>query len=307
MNNDPPQQIIEDILNNLNTPAPQSQISGLMGQQEGNNMLKRIKLELYTGETNITPRLGKLQTLANINGLNADFAKIAFAHLHLAGRALDWINEKGTASFGTFSKLEEALLKEYGLTEGRRQRYRGELLTMAQKDRSVQDITELFENTWRLAYPTEHDSNYKLHNYLRVLTPQLGAQVGMTNPKGFQGAKEMAYQIEAYMPKIPVARFNAMDSASMDAYDMGLVNQIINATQQANQAAIQQALSALSAVTNSIEVARKEDQLRRDRDLEEMAQVFKRERTNDMADIKQTLNRLELIRDNASSKLTWCQ
>ena len=51
-------------------------------------MLRRIKLEAYTGTSNITPWLGKLKTLAAINGLGTDENKIAYAHLHLAGRAL---------------------------------------------------------------------------------------------------------------------------------------------------------------------------------------------------------------------------
>ena len=124
-------------------------------------MLRRIKLELYTGDTSIIPWLGKLKTLASINGLITDTAQLAYAHLHLAGKALEWFNDKGLHAFPTFHELEEALLKEYGLTEGRRQRYRGDLLTMCQKDKSVQEITEHFEQTWRMAYPNEQASETK--------------------------------------------------------------------------------------------------------------------------------------------------
>ena len=171
-----------------------------------NNMLRRIKLEQYTGENNITPWIGKLKTLAAINGLHSDTNKIAYAHLHLAGRALEWFNDREATFFPTFQLLEEALVKEFGLTEGRRQRYRGELLTMLQKEKTVQEITETFVATWRLAYPSESksDTNYKLHNYLRVLNPQLASRVGMMNPSNFEAAKDIAYRIEAYMPGLPL-------------------------------------------------------------------------------------------------------
>ena len=98
----PQRQLLTDILDNLSTPAPQSQVSGLTSISNNLDMLKRIKLELYTGDTNIIPWLGKLNTLAGgINGLTTDTARLAYAHLHLAGRALEWFNDKGIHTIPT--------------------------------------------------------------------------------------------------------------------------------------------------------------------------------------------------------------
>ena len=242
---DEPERVIQDIFQHLRTPAALSlEGSGNMDA----TMLRRIKLEAYTGDNNITPWMGKLKTLAAINGLCSDENRIAYAHLHLAGRALEWFNDRGAIYFPTFAALEEALVKEFGLTEGRRQRYRGDLLTMSQKEKSVQDITETFESTWRLAYPNESrsDTNYKLHNYLRVLTPQLASRVGMMSPSNFQAAKDLAYQIEAYMPLNPVARLNTCALAQEARNETDLVTQIMEATQQASSATILQVIAALT-------------------------------------------------------------
>ncbi len=100
-------------------------------------------------------------------------------HLHLAGKASAWFNDEGFAYFNTFDDLGKALLKEYSVSDGQRQRYRGELLTMEQGDKSVQTITERFETVWRSAYPieTSTDSSYKMHNYLRILQPRIASAV----------------------------------------------------------------------------------------------------------------------------------
>ena len=187
--------------------------------------------------------------------MGTDENKIAYAHLHLAGRALEWFNDRGALFFSTFADLEEALLKEFGLTEGRRQRYRGDLLTMSQKEKTVQEITELFENTWRLAYPNEcqSDTSYKLHNYLRVLESQLASRVGMMNPSSFQAAKDMAYQLEAYMPRVPMARLNTCAANLEPNTEADRVTQLLNAAQQANQAVLSQVVAAFTTATQAVE------------------------------------------------------
>jgi hypothetical protein len=271
---DEPAQVLKDIFQNLQTPAAVS-AHGSSGTMDA-NMLRRIKLEAYTGTSNITPWIGKLKTLAAINGLGTDENKIAYAHLHLAGRALEWFNDRGALFFSTFSDLEEALLKEFGLTEGRRQRYRGDLLTMSQKEKTVQEITELFENTWRLAYPNEcqSDTNYKLHNYLRVLESQLASRVGMMNPSSFQAAKDMAYQIEAYMPRVPMARLNTCAANLEPNTEADRVTQLLNAAQQANQAVLSQVVAAFTTATQAVE----QQNQRRDQEFEEMKRTLGRVR-----------------------------
>ena len=101
---------------------------------------------------------------------------------------------------------------------------------MGTKEKSVQDITKLFEYNWRLAYPNEQtgDSNYKLHNYIRVLHPQLGQQVGVMNPKNYQHAKDIAYQIEAYMPRVPAARLNTCALTQEEDTGTNMVTQLSN-------------------------------------------------------------------------------
>ena len=133
---------------------------------------------------------------------------------------------------------------------------------MIQKDKTVQEITEAFENTWRLAYPNESksDTNYKLHNYLRVLNPQLASTVGMMNPSSFQAAKDMAYQIEAYMPKNPIARLHTLAVGQEGVQDTDVLAQIVNATQQANQAVISQAVAPLTTATQAVEQNQKQQQ-----------------------------------------------
>ena len=261
---EPQQQLLADILQNLNTPAPQSQAS-CSPVVSNTNMLKRIKLETYSGASNITPWLGKLRALARINGLNTDAAQISYAHLHLAGPALEWINDKGPSTFATFKDLEDALLREYGLTDARRQRYRGDLLTMLQKDQSVQEITTLFESNWRMAYPSvsDSDSNYKLHNYLRVLNPQLTSRVGMMNPSDFQAAKDIAYQIEAYMPKIPIARVNTLAVGQDGGQEVDVITKIIS-----------QVVTAFTTATQAME----QQNQRRDQEFEEMKRTLGRVR-----------------------------
>ena len=278
---DEPAQVLQDIFQNLQTPAAVS-AQGSPGTMDA-NMLRRIKLEAYTGTSNITPWLGKLKTLAAINGLGTDENKIAYAHLHLAGRALEWFNDRGALFFSTFADLEEALLKEFGLTEGRRQRYRGDLLTMSQKEKTVQEITELFENTWRLAYTNEcqSDTNYKLHNYLRVLESQLASRVGMMNPSSFQAAKDMAYQIEAYMPRGPIARLNTCAANLEPNTEADRVTQLLNAAQQANQAMMSQAVAALSTVQQAMEKThstQEDERYRRNREFEDMKHTLGRAR-----------------------------
>ena len=62
---DEPGRVIQDIFQNLQTPAALSH--GGSGNMDA-TMLRRIKLEAYTVDNNITPWMGKLKTLAAING-----------------------------------------------------------------------------------------------------------------------------------------------------------------------------------------------------------------------------------------------
>ena len=154
---------------------------------------------------------------------------------------------------------------------------------MIQKEKTVQEITEAFENTWRLAYPNESksDTNYKLHNYLRVLNPQLASTVGMMNPSSFQAAKDMAYQIEAYMPKNPIARLHTLAVGQEGVQETDVLAQIVNATQQANQAVISQAVTALTTATQAVEQNQKQheqEQYKRNREFEDMKRTLGRAR-----------------------------
>ena len=147
---------------------------------------------------------------------------------------------------------------------------------MTQKEKTVQEITELFENTWRLAYPNEcqSDTNYKLHNYLRVLESQLASRVGMMNPSSFQAAKDMAYQIEAYMPRVPMARLNTCAANLEPNTEADRVTQLLHAAQQANQAVLSQVVAAFTTATQAVE---QQDQ-RRDQEFEEMKRTLGRVR-----------------------------
>ena len=132
--------------------------------------------------------------------------------MHLAWKALAWFNDQGINRFPTFDHLEIALIKQYGISEAKRQRYRSELFSMEQKDKTVQEITQLFESTWSLAYPNDQQeaTQYKFHNYLRVLHQSISSMIGMQSPKTFEEAKDLAITIEAYLPRVPTARINSV-------------------------------------------------------------------------------------------------
>ena len=183
----------------LPTPVPINTNTTLKSTGGANNLLLRIKLDLYTGDGDVAPWMAKVKTLITINNIADDPAKIAYVHLHLAGKASSWFNDKGFAYFKTFEELEKALLKEYGVSDGQRQRYRGEILIMEQGDQSVQVITERFEIVWRSAYPidTSTDSPYKMHNYLRILQPRIASAVGLQSPHNYDAAKDLALKVEA--------------------------------------------------------------------------------------------------------------
>ena len=88
-----------------------------------------------------------------INGLQEDKSKVAFIHLHLAGKALSWFNDQGNMKLPTIKHLEEALIKQYGVSEAKRQKIRNDLITMEQRELTVQEVTDKFESGWRMAYP----------------------------------------------------------------------------------------------------------------------------------------------------------
>ena len=122
------------------TPVPVNTNTSQQSSQSAGNLLRRIKLDFYTGDGDVTPWIAKVKTLVSLDNIQNDAAKVAYVHLHLAGKASAWFNDKGFAHFKTFDELEKALIKEYGVSDGQRQRYRGELLTMEQGDKSVHDI-----------------------------------------------------------------------------------------------------------------------------------------------------------------------
>ena len=240
--------------------------------QNAPNLLHRIKLELFTGEGDITPWIGKVRTLTGIHGLEEDAAKISYIHLHLAGKALAWFNDQGCAKFPTFDHLEAALVKQYGVSEAKRQKIRTVLITMEQKESTVQDITDKFESSWRLAYPNEHndDATYKLHNYLRVLNTNISSMVGMQNPRTFEAAKELAINVEAHLPRHPMARINTVTSGDTDfKKEQEYLHQLVATSTQQQEALVHQ---AVTAITESLH----QDKARRQQELEEMRRVLNR-------------------------------
>ena len=240
--------------------------------QNAPNLLHRIKLELFTGEGDITPWIGKVRTLTGIHGLEEDAAKISYIHLHLAGKTLAWFNDQGCAKFPTFDHLEAALVKQYGVSEAKRQKIRTVLITMEQKESTVQDITDKFESSWRLAYPNEHndDATYKLHNYLRVLNTNISSMVGMQNPRTFEAAKELAINVEAHLPRQPMARINTVSSDDTAIQqEQAYLRQLVATSTQQQEALVHQ---AVAAITTSLE----QEKTQRQYELDEMRRVLSR-------------------------------
>ena len=188
-------------------PLPSGQTQRTFSEGS-NSALQKIKLDVYQGDTDITPWVAKAQILAQINKLEDDEAKKAYLHLHLAGDALSWLNDQGIHHFTTLPALVEALTKQFGLNDTKRQQFRSELINMEQQNLSVQEITKKFETHWRMAYPESNgsDHQYKLHNYLRVLHPRIASQVGLQRPRTYEAAKDLAFNIELFLPKVPSAR-----------------------------------------------------------------------------------------------------
>ena len=267
----PAPPITPDVPHPTPSPLPSDQTQRTFSNNS-NLALQKIKLEVYTGEADITPWVTKAETLAHINKLEDDQAKIAYLHLHLGGEALSWVNDHGVHQYTTLKDFITTLVKQFGLNDTKRQQYRGELIIMEQQHLSVSEITKKFETHWRLAYPDTHgaDHHYKLHNYLRVLHPRIASQVGLQRPSSYDEAKDIAYNIELYLPKVPLARLNTLTTEEMQPAHNYLAT-----------------LMATSSQKHELDMQELKQQIAL------MASMFQqeRERTNDIAEIKQTFNR----------------
>ena len=108
-------------------PIPPTPMTNLSPQSHNtytdgaNYALQKIKLEVYNGATDITPWLTKADLMVNIYKLDDDQAKIAYIHLHLAGEALAWFNNRGLKHSSSFQNLITAMEKHFGLTDTKRQ------------------------------------------------------------------------------------------------------------------------------------------------------------------------------------------
>jgi hypothetical protein len=239
------------------------------GRSTSTGILHRIKLESFTGDSDITPWIGKAKRLAEIHDITDDDAKISYVHLHLAGKALAWFNDQKLSRFPTFLHLESALIKQYGISEAKRQKYRSELVSMEQKDKTVQEITQHFETLWTLAYPHEEQeaTQYKLHNYLRILHHGISSMVGIQSPATYEEAKDLAIKIEAYLPRVPAARINTVKEEDPADREQKHLRDLIITTAQEQGEILQQTVAAL-ALENT----------KRDQELAEMKRVLGRTR-----------------------------
>ena len=253
-------------------PLPSGQTQRTFSEGS-NSALQKIKLDVYQGDTDLTrlltPWVAKAQIIAQINKLEDDQAKMAYLHLHLAGDALSWLNDQGIHHFTTLPALVEALIKQFGLNDTKRQQFRSELINMEQQNLSVQEITKKFETHWRMAYPESNgsDHQYKLHNYLRVLHPRIASQVGLQRPRTYEAAKDLAFNIELFLPKVPSARLNTL-SADEPQTDTTYLATLLATSSQQHEAAMQDLKQQMAV----------------------FAATLQKERTNDMSDIKHTLN-----------------
>ena len=105
---------------------------------------------------------------------------------------------------------------------------------MEQNDNTVQEITHHFETTWRLAYPNEeHEATqYKLHYYLRILHQSISSMVGIQSQATYKEAKDLAIKIEAYLPRVPAARINAVVEEEPADREKKYLRQLITTTAQ---------------------------------------------------------------------------
>ena len=188
---------------------------GLTGTTQRADMLKKIKLEPYNGENDVNPWLGKVRTLMILNDICDSESQKAYVHLHMAGKALSWINDRGIEAYETYDQLEKGLKQTFGVSEGRKQRCRTELLNLQQGNLSIQEISEKFETTWRIAYQGDvgMHNQYKIHAYLRTLNPSIASAVGVSNPVTYESAKDTALRVEAYAPR-PAMRLNALSGTT---------------------------------------------------------------------------------------------
>ena len=83
----------------------------------GNSAFQRIRPDLYGGESDILPWLQKLRTLMVVNGITTEDDKKNYLSLHLTKKASAWLQDRPWTAFPDLQSLEEALAKEFGLTE----------------------------------------------------------------------------------------------------------------------------------------------------------------------------------------------
>jgi hypothetical protein len=271
------------------TPVPSRHTpTSSAGRSTSTGILHRIKLESFTGDSDITPWIGKAKRLAEIHDITDDDAKISYVHLHLAGKALAWFNDQKLSRFPTFHHLETALIKQYGISEAKRQKYRSELVSMEQKDKTVQEITQHFETIGRLAYPNEeHEATqYKLHNYLRILHHGISSMVGIQSPATYEEAKDLAIKIEAYLPRVPAARINTIKEEDSADREQKYLRELITTTAQEQGDIMQQTVAAI-ALENT---RRDHDNYRRDQENAERDQENAK-RDQELAEMKRVLGR----------------